>query len=81
MLDGELGHEIVQVYDASFVDSALYEEEWLDGDEEGAPFKAYWKSLEAFERGDERLVPDGLIHLLREVAVGPGSSERESSGA
>ena len=75
-VDGQPGHEFVQVYDAAFVDRTLYEKEWLDAVEnDGAPpFKARWRSLESFAKSSDRLVPEGLLELLRD-------SSRHDSGS
>ena len=64
---GNRGHEIVMVYDASFVDAALYARAELDGFENGAPnprFKAVWKSLDEFDPVRAPVYPDGLVELL-----------------
>ncbi|MCI0397532.1 MAG: NUDIX hydrolase [Chloroflexi bacterium] len=63
---GETGHEIIQVYDASFVDSSFYERPLLQGIEDDAqPFKAVWKSLDFFQAtAAPPLYPDGLLSLL-----------------
>ncbi len=62
--NGEMGHEIVLVYEAEFVDRTFYEHEWLECHEDsGIPFKAVWKSLDEF--GVEGpLYPDSLPDLL-----------------
>ena len=66
--DGRPGHQIVLLYDATFVDSSLYDRPVLHGHEEGAPqeaFTAEWKTLEELEAGPARLVPEGLMDFLR----------------
>ncbi len=61
------GHEIVQVYDAEFVDWSLYEQdETIGHEDDGTPFKIVWKSLVDFEDDDCRLYPDGLLELLQQ---------------
>ena len=72
-VDGRPGHEFVQVYDAALVDRSLYEKEALDAveDDGGPPFKAYWRSLDSFSNGGDRLVPEGLLELLQAAVVGP----------
>lgn len=71
---GELGHEIVFVFDGRLPDRALYEVDSLpyteadltshDGSFEG---RAYWKSLGEFEAaGGPPLYPDGLLDFLKE---------------
>lgn len=39
-LEGELGHEIVLIYDAKFGDRTLYTQPTLTGSEQGKPFTA-----------------------------------------
>jgi len=62
--NGEMGHEIVLVYEADFIDSSIYEQEYMDcHEDDGAPFKAVWKSLDEF--GVEGpLYPESLLDLL-----------------
>jgi len=63
--EGELGHEIVIVYEADFVDQAIYEKNWVTGYEDnGKPFKALWKTMEYFRNSNAPLYPDGLLQLL-----------------
>ncbi|MGD0708994.1 MAG: NUDIX hydrolase [Anaerolineaceae bacterium] len=63
--EGEPGHEIVLVYDAAFVDSAIYQKTKIDGIEgEDIPFVAVWKALEDFSNSRGPLYPDGLYNLL-----------------
>jgi 8-oxo-dGTP pyrophosphatase MutT (NUDIX family) len=64
--NGQPGHEIVQVYDAEFVDQSLYQQPWLAGREDnGLSFKAVWKPLADFQNEAERLYPSGLFELLQ----------------
>jgi len=59
------GHEIVLVYGGDFVDHSFYEREMLDGQEDdGSSFKAMWKPLDVFRRGETPLYPTGLLELL-----------------
>lgn len=67
--NGTPGHEIVQVYDARFVDSGVYELPHLNGQEsDGAAFTAKWHSCASFT-DESPLVPDGLYELLKKVAL------------
>jgi len=62
---GELGHEIVMVYDAQFSDQSFCEHEEFQGVEDmNEPFRAIWKSLDFFHSGSPPLYPDGLLELL-----------------
>lgn len=64
--DGETGHEIVQVYDAKFVDAAFYEKRSFIGREDnGGSYKAMWIPISDFQDGQFRLVPGELIDLIK----------------
>ncbi|EJM16270.1 Zn-finger containing NTP pyrophosphohydrolase [Pseudomonas sp. GM18] len=66
---GTPGHEIVQVYDAKFVDADVYELSHLNAQEsDGAAFMAKWHAGASFTN-KAPLVPDGLFELLKKVAL------------
>jgi len=66
---GKPGHEIVQVYDARFIDTSLYEQPWLDGHEtDGAAFRAQWRDSSSFT-ATSPLVPEGLHDLLKAASL------------
>lgn len=59
------GHEIVFIYQADFVDRALYERPHIDGQEaDGQDFVAHWLPLAAFTP-EQPLYPTALLDLLR----------------
>lgn len=63
--NGEVGHEIVQVYDAVFVDTSFYTEELFEGKEnDGKIFKIMRLPISKFQNGELRLVPEGLLDLI-----------------
>jgi len=63
--DGQPGHEIVLVYDGSFVDRSMYEKIEVSGQETGyGSFKAVWKPMQDFQNGWAQLYPAGLHELL-----------------
>ncbi|HEX9924826.1 MAG TPA: NUDIX hydrolase [Anaerolineae bacterium] len=63
--DGQPGHEIVFIYEAEFVDPAMYEEAVIMGKEDdGSLFRAVWKPLTDFQNDGPPLYPDGLLELL-----------------
>ncbi|MBP3953108.1 NUDIX hydrolase [Bacillus suaedae] len=63
--NGDLGHEIVFVYDAEFVDKSFYEKPSFEGYEDnGVAFKLYWKPISDFKNSKLKLVPENLIMLL-----------------
>jgi len=67
VFNGRPGHEIVQVYDGVLIDSGLYEQAVIEGNEADVDesFKAVWKSLDEFGEGKSILYPTGLLALLR----------------
>jgi len=68
VFDGEPGHEIVLVYEASFVDSRLYEVESVRCRDDGGEFVAVWKAIAEFRAGKAPLYPEGLLDLLDKKA-------------
>lgn len=64
---GETGHEIVFIYDGTFVDKSLYEPPFLMAYEDnGTSFKAHWKNIGDFHPDECPLYPIGLLELLTE---------------
>ena len=63
--NGNSYHEIVMVYDGALVDSGLYEQAVIVGEEaNGEVIRAMWKSLDEFGEGKSILYPTGLLELL-----------------
>lgn len=67
---GEMGHEIVLVFDGAFVNAAMYDRLIIHGIEDGddLPLHAMWKRLDEFTH-DAPVYPDGLIDLLTRVGA------------
>ncbi|PLR66911.1 DNA mismatch repair protein MutT [Bacillus sp. UMB0893] len=64
-INGDRGHEIVQVYNADFADQSFYSMESFEGKEDdGTIFKVLWKPLSEFEHGKLKLVPEELLEML-----------------
>ena len=61
---GAPGHELVFVYDARFVDEALYEQTVLTAQEGERTFTACWRSLDEMQGDPLVLVPQELWQLL-----------------
>ena len=73
--DGGPRHEVVFVHDARFRDPTLYDREALAVVEPGAGWEpARWLPLAQFGDGAHRLVPDGLLALLRRAEARAGSA-------
>lgn len=63
--DGEPGHELVQLYEATVADPAFYEGEQFEVHEDGGlVLTARWMALDEFHGTDALLVPEGLLALL-----------------
>ncbi len=60
--EGELGHEIVFVYDAHLIDEALYDQEVIPGIENGKDITAHW--IDPTNLQGRPLFPAGLPDLL-----------------
>jgi 8-oxo-dGTP pyrophosphatase MutT (NUDIX family) len=57
-------HQIVLVFDGRLSDLSIYEKAFLQGDEQGEPFKVVWKQLDEFRQGKATVFPEGLLELL-----------------
>lgn len=65
VVDGRPGHEIVFVFDARFVDPAVYRRKKLTVVEDyGETLTAQWRDLDSFD-DRRRLVPEALVDLMR----------------
>jgi len=66
----EIGHEIILVFEAKFVDKTLYEKDVIQGLETEIdpplPMVVYWKTLAEIEEEGHPLYPDRLKDLLGE---------------
>jgi ADP-ribose pyrophosphatase YjhB (NUDIX family) len=63
-LEGELGHEVVFVYEARFTDAQAYaREEFLVREDNGDVLQARWRPLSYFN-DYHRLVPERLKYML-----------------
>jgi len=68
--NGQIGHEIVLVYDGTFADETLYQRQVIEGHEDnGSPFRAIWKSLAEMANGSPPLYPDGLLERLQHLST------------
>jgi len=69
--EGEMGHEIVFVYDARFADARLYDRETLAGYDDAidAQFGAVWLPLRALDEWPYPIYPQGLNDLVKGIAA------------
>ena len=68
--DGQAGHEIVLLFEATLADPSLYEREAFTVHEESERFVARWMPLRRFVGEGLLLYPDGLLELLKARGVG-----------
>lgn len=64
-LDGEIGHEIIQLYSLRLLDTSLYEMEILNIQDEQTLSYAKWISLTAFIQKEKLLYPDGILKYIQ----------------
>lgn len=63
--NGNIGHEIVRVYDASFTDHSFNKAITFEGIEDnGERFTVMRLPIQTFRSGEHRLVPENLLDLL-----------------
>jgi len=63
--NGKPYHEIVMIFDGALINSGLYEQAVIVGEEaNGDVIRAMWKRLDEFESGECILYPPGLLELL-----------------
>ncbi|PGA00521.1 NUDIX hydrolase [Bacillus wiedmannii] len=65
-LDGEIGHEIIQLYSLRLLDTSLYEMEILNIQDEQTLSYAKWISLTAFIQKEKALYPDGILKYIQQ---------------
>jgi len=64
--DGQQGHEIVFVYDAQLVNTALYSVDRFKGYESnGETYNAIWLDLETIGPQTPPIYPEGLLEMLK----------------
>ncbi|PFM99510.1 NUDIX hydrolase [Bacillus cereus] len=64
-LDGEIGHEIIQLYSVRLLDASLYEMEKVNIQDEHTVAYAKWIPITAFIQKEKILYPDGVLQYLQ----------------
>lgn len=64
-IDGNLGHEITQIYSVEFIDQNLYQKESFKVVEGRKNTFTKWISIEEIIAGKKILFPNGLTELLQ----------------
>ncbi len=58
-------HEIVQVYEADFIEPQFYQMDSLEAyEDDGSELKVLWKEIACFKNGAAPLYPTGLLELM-----------------
>ncbi|MEG7876335.1 NUDIX hydrolase [Bacillus cereus group sp. Sample62] len=65
-LDGEIGHEIIQLYSLRLLDMSLYEIEILNIQDEQTASYAKWIPMTAFIQKEKALYPDGILKYIQQ---------------
>lgn len=65
-IDGNIGHEITQIYLVAFCDHSLYEVEQFQVNEGAKVTLAKWIPIADFENGRKALYPAGLIDSVKD---------------
>ncbi|MFB6650097.1 NUDIX hydrolase, partial [Bacillus toyonensis] len=63
-LDGEIGHEIIQLYSLHLLDMSLYEMEILNIQDEQTASYAKWIPMTAFIQKEKALYPNGILKYI-----------------
>lgn len=64
-LDGEIGHEIIQLYSLRLLDMSLYEMEKMNIHDEQTVSYAKWIPITAFIQKEKVLYPDGILNYIQ----------------
>lgn len=64
-LDGEIGHEIIQLYSLRLLDMSLYEMEKMNIQDEQTVSYAKWIPITAFIQKKKVLYPDGILNYIQ----------------
>lgn len=64
-LDGEIGHEIIQLYSLRLLDASLYEMEKVKIQDEQTVSYAKWISITTFIQKKKVLYPDGVLNFIQ----------------
>ncbi|MFE9081422.1 NUDIX hydrolase [Bacillus mobilis] len=64
-LDGEMGHEIIQLYSVCLLDTSLYEMERINIQYEQTVSYAKWIPITTFIQNEKVLYPDGILNYIQ----------------
>ncbi|MGE7861845.1 NUDIX hydrolase [Bacillus mobilis] len=64
-LDGEMGHEIIQLYSVCLLDTSLYEMKKMNIQDEQTVSYAKWIPITIFIQNEKVLYPDGILNYIQ----------------
>ncbi|HDR7738573.1 TPA: NUDIX domain-containing protein, partial [Bacillus thuringiensis] len=64
-LDGDIGHEIIQLYSLRLLDTSLYEMEKVNIQDAETVAYAKWIPLTTFIQQEKVLYPDGILNYIQ----------------
>lgn len=64
-LDGEMGHEIIQLYSVCLLDISLYEMKKMNIQDEQTVSYAKWIPITTFIQNEKVLYPDGILNYIQ----------------
>ncbi|MCU5379038.1 NUDIX hydrolase [Bacillus cereus] len=64
-LDGEIGHEIIQLYSLRLLDTSLYDMKKMNIQDEQTVSYAKWIPMKAFIQKEKVLYPDGILNYIQ----------------
>ena len=64
VFNGLKRHEVVHLFESSFVDKNVYDQSIIDGLEGERKFKAVWKEISDFKIGSDILVPEEVLDYI-----------------
>ena len=70
-LDGDIGHEIIQLYSLRLLDTSLYEMKILNIQDEETVAYAKWIPITAFIQKEKILYPDGVLKYIQRKRRNP----------
>ncbi|HDR8185444.1 TPA: NUDIX hydrolase [Bacillus thuringiensis] len=65
-LDGEIGHEIIQLYSLRLLDTSLYEMEKMNIQDEQTISYVKWIPITTFIQKEKALYPDGILKYIQQ---------------
>lgn len=76
--NGKLAHELMQIYQADFVEPRFYEQKSLRFQEKTRPKLALWVPVSKFESGELKLVPEAFLTISQKAKRSENRDEEQN---